>query len=159
MKIAIFWGVVVLGSPLLAACQEARQSAPLPAGPAVVEVRMGEYRFEYDEAIGNGRVLFRVANIGRVRHEMRLFPLTDDIPPIEEQLRSSNRRSIPPFAGISVLEPGAKTTFAADLAPGTRYALLCFVLDTKDTPHALLGMNSEFRAMARSPVSRGNVKT
>lgn len=155
--------VVALASALLlASCQAApeRQAVPLPAGPEVLNVEMTEYRFDYDGAVTAGRVLLRVRNTGRVPHSLTMFPLDEDLPPIDEQMRGSERRSITPFAGIRAQQPGASTTFAVDLAPGVRYALVCFLPDAEGKAHALRGMNSEFRATGtrtgeRAPASTG----
>lgn len=132
---------------VLAACETApRQSAPLPAGPQVVEVEMSEYSFAHNGTIESGRALFRVTNRGRLPHNLSLVPLAEDIPPIDEQLRGGQRRAATPFAGIAALAPNATTTFAADLASGVRYAFICFLEDPDGTSHALRGMSSEFRA-------------
>lgn len=129
---------------LLAGCQTPKRAA-LPPVPGVVEVDMADNRFDYDPAIGSGRVLFRVTNTGTVPHSLSLLPLTDDIPPIDDQLHGTTRRTILPLAAIKARPPGTSTTFAVDLTPGVRYAMVCFVDDADGVPHALKGMNSEFR--------------
>lgn len=151
------WRAVVAGAVTLVACNGAERQAasPLPQGPQVVEVKMSEFRYTYDPEITGGRVLFRVRNSGRLTHSLSLFPLADDIPPIDQQLRGSERRSIAPFAGTRAVDAGAATSFAVDLAPGVRYALACFVTDDQDRVHARLGMNSEFRAAVSSPDGGG----
>lgn len=126
------------------ACQPAERVAP-PSGPEVVEVEMSDFSFRYDEPIASGRVLFRVSNTGKSGHSLSLIPLTDDIPPIDQQLRGSERRAISPLAAIKARPPGTRTTFAAELVPGVRYAMVCFVDDSNGV-HALRGMTSEFRA-------------
>lgn len=105
---------------------------------------MADYRFHYGEAIAAGRVLFRVINTGSADHSLSLLPLTEDIPPIDEQLRGTERRAIVPLAAIKARPPGTATTVAVDLAPGVRYAMVCFVDDAEGS-HALRGMSSEFR--------------
>lgn len=136
-----------LGSVVaLTACQGA-PPLPLPAGPQVVEVAMADFRFDYDPAIAGGRVLFRVANTGKASHSLSLLPLTDDIPPIDQQLRGTTRRAVTPLAAIKARPPGTATTVAVELVPGTRYAMVCFVDDAEGT-HALRGMSSEFRTPA-----------
>lgn len=116
---------------------------------------MTEYRFDYDSTVPAGRVIFKVRNTGRVAHSLSLLPLTDDIPPIDEQLRGSRRLGISPFAGVAARRPGASATFAVDLVPGARYAVVCFLADSDRTLHALRGMASEFRATpARRAVER-----
>lgn len=132
----------------------------LPAGPEVVEVEMQDYRFVYDRPLGSGRALFKVRNVGTVDHDLTLFPLTDDIPPIDEQLRGSERRAVTPQARVKSRPPGTSTTFAADLAPGVRYALVCFVRDGEGQPHFVRGMSSEFRAeSARGRISSSTEPT
>lgn len=127
-----------------AACQPAEQVA-LPAGPQVVQVEMTDFSFRYDQPIAGGRVLFRVANTGRSNHSLSLIPLSDDIPPIDQQLRGAERRAVTPLAAIKARPPRTRTTVAVDLAPGVRYAIVCFVEDAHGI-HALRGMSSEFRA-------------
>ncbi len=107
---------------------------------------MDEYRFVYDDNIPPGRVVFDVTNAGRIPHRLSLLPLTEDFPPIDVQVRGSERRFINPFAGIPPREPGERGTFAVELAPGVRYALVCFLVDDQDNQsHAVKGMTSEFR--------------
>lgn len=84
---------------------------------------MSEYRFDHPTGIPAGRVVFAVTNGGTVAHELRLRPLPEDMPPIEEQLRGSDRRILTSFAGVPSLEPGQSASFAVDLVPGRRYAL------------------------------------
>lgn len=122
--------------------------AGLPPPPHVVEVAMAEYHFSYDPDIPPGRVVFRVRNTGRAVHSLSVLPLTDDVPPIDRQLRGERRLGIRPFADIGPRRPGTGTSFAADLAAGARYALVCFVQDEGGRSHALLGMATEFRTGA-----------
>lgn len=121
---------------------------------------MVDYRFEYDPLPASGRVLFRVTNSGNVNHSLSLLPLTDDIPPIDQQLRGTERRAIVPLAAIKARPPGAATTFAVDLVPGVRYAMVCFVEDGQGY-HALRGMTSEFRTAVsgESPTSTSTSST
>lgn len=129
-----------------AACSGASsRDLPLPAGPAVVDVSMLENRFEYKPTVPSGRVVFRVTNVGREDHRLALLPLPENIPPIDEQLRSPNRTPISPFAGTRPLRPGQRSSIAVDLQPGVRYAFICFLLNQEGQSHAQLGMSSEFR--------------
>lgn len=139
----------------LGSCQSRPQQSapPLPAGPQVVEVDLADYRFDYEPAIAAGPVLFRVTNTGSVAHSLTMLPLAEDIPPIDQQLRGSERRAITPFAGMGPHKPGSSTSFAVQLEPGLRYALVCFVVDDQDNPHFLRGMSSEFRASSVAPVT------
>lgn len=137
---------MVGAGPVGLACSAAGgRNLPLPTGPAVVDVSMLENRFEYNPTVPSGRVVFRVTNVGREDHRLALLPLPDNIPPIDQQLRSPSRMPIPPFAGTRPLRPGQQSSFAVDLRPGVRYALICFLVNQEGQSHAQLGMNSEFR--------------
>lgn len=143
---------VVVGLVALAACgTPPRARAPLPVGPQVVEVEMRDYSFAYDSRVNSGRVLLRVHNHGSVPHNLSIIPLTEDIPPIDEQLRGSERRAINPLARVKSRPPGMGTTLAVDLAPGVRYAFICFVRDPEGRPHFLRGMSTEFRTEGTPP--------
>lgn len=118
-----------------------------PPRPAVIVVKMTEYRFQHPAVLSSGRTVFRVINEGHLKHELVMLKLPDDFPPINVQLHSSVRRPIPTLFFEPARQPGAAGTFAVDLVPG-RYAMLCSVHDPgdpDDITHALKGMNSEFR--------------
>lgn len=135
----VLWLTGVL---LLAACSP-RVNFPARS-PAVLDVTMTDNRFVYDgETLPRGRVVFRLVNEGRSDHEVVLLPLPEEFPPIEEQLRSDERRALETVAGPPAVDPGDNQTFAVDLTPG-RYAMVCFVLDEDGVPHSLKGMASEF---------------
>ncbi len=119
----------------------------LPPPPPEVLVEMEEYRYQYEEPIPSGRVVFRFRNNGEVEHRPVLLPLSDELPPIQEQLRGDTRATAAPFAGIPPRQPGETGAFAVDLVPGLRYALICFARDSQDRPHATQGMAIEFRAI------------
>lgn len=142
---------------LLPSCQDSRRvKAALPARPPVVTVTMDEYHYDYERGIPAGRVVFRFVNTGLLKHRPSLLPLNEEIPPIDQQLRGENRAVVTPFAGVGTTEPGEVSTFAVDLIPGQRYALVCFADDPDGEPHRLQGMNSEFRAgeVIREEMSR-----
>lgn len=122
--------------------------ATLPRSPPVVVVTMREYRFDYERPIPAGRVVFRVPNRGRLLHRLTLLPIAEGLPPIDEQLRDNKASVASPFAGTRPQPSGSSGAFAVDLVANTRYAMLCFVVDRAGEPHALKGMNSEFRAGA-----------
>lgn len=147
------WSVALAGALIVTSCQgsENTPDPPLPAGPQVLLVDMAEYVFRYVPPAAGGRVLVRVENAGRVLHSLSVVPLDEDVPPIDQQLRSTERRPVAPFAGVGIVGPGAKTTFAVDLMPGTRYAFICFVTDAQGQLHALRGMASEFRIGGSGP--------
>lgn len=132
---------------------------------------MREYRFEHLANAPAGRVVFRVRNIGKSEHLLKLLPLAEDVRPIMEQLRGSQRLAVAPFAGVHVkapgavgmfavdlvegrryalIPPGAKGVFAVDLVAGRRYALICSLREADGTSHSREGMALEFRAASRS---------
>lgn len=129
------------------ACSGAlEREQPLFQGAPTVVVGMDEYRFDYDADIPAGRVVFKVVNTGETVHRLTMVPLEEDIPPIDQQLRGTDRRFLARFAGIPNRAPGDSGTFAVDLVPGVRYAMICFVTDADGQTHAVKGMSSEFRA-------------
>lgn len=103
-----------------------------------------EFAFSPLPPVTAGRVVFRVRNMGRLRHELQLFPLTDDIPPIDQQLRGTERRILNPLGGVPGRDPAQTGTFSVELRSGQRYALICFLGDAGKS-HATMGMNAEFR--------------
>lgn len=105
---------------------------------------MREYRFEHAPLAVAGRVVFRLRNAGSSTHELVLVGLSEDFPPIDEQLRSEERQGVDTVVAIHDRPPGNRTTFASDLQAG-RYAFICFVTDPDGVSHALKGMSSEFR--------------
>jgi uncharacterized cupredoxin-like copper-binding protein len=134
--------VVLVG--FLTACAAPSPDARLPPAPPEVEVTMAEYQFGHAAIVPRGRVVFRVRNEGELEHAITLVALTEDMPPIAEQLRGDERRGVPSVARLTDRAPGESGFFAADLAPG-RYGLLCFVLGSDRKSHAVKGMASEFR--------------
>lgn len=138
--------LTLLAAVLAGSCQQtASEQHALPPGPPRVVVTMEDYRYEFDRTVPAGRVVFEFLNVGLVKHRPVLIPLPEDVPPIEEQIRGEDRRVAAPFAGVPTLEPGERGTFAVDLAPDRRYALVCFERDADGTSHARQGMVSEFR--------------
>ena len=146
------WVQVAAAIVLAGACSASSSDSSLAPAPPVVTVTLQEYRLDYDPEIPSGRVVFRLVNAGRIDHRPSLVPLTDDIPPIDQQVRGEQRAVISPFAGVPTREPGEVGMFAVDLEPGQRYAFVCFARDADDNEsHALQGMTSEFRV----PVAEG----
>jgi len=147
--------VAALMTAVGVSCDRQAPPAPLPPPPAVVDITMRDYEFRYDPDIPPGRVVFRVRNAGPSAHEVDLVSLPEDMPPIDEQLRGSERRFVDAVAVMPTHQPGTSGVFAADLRPG-RYALVCFLLDAEGKAHALRGMNSEFHVTgAFPPAARG----
>lgn len=141
---------VLAAAVLSASCQgKARQVAPLPRNPEVVNVVMREYGFDYrggnDRTVRRGRIVFRTRNIGKLEHDLVIVGLPKDLPgTLAEQLRSPNRRAGRTLAHQDPRPPGTGGFFAVDL-PAGRYGLICFVRDPDGENHALKGMAGEFR--------------
>lgn len=131
----------LLGAVACAACSP---PAPLPPAPEVVHLTLDDYAFELSGTPRAGRVVVEVSNDGDLEHEVVLVILPEDVPPILEQLRSEQRRTVPTLAYVPPRSPGERGSFAVDLEPG-RYAFLCFVEDADGTSHALKGMALELR--------------
>ncbi len=149
MRLLPFRMAVAVAGAVVASCSTRPSpgvvDAPLPAPVPMVEIAMRDHAFDYDPDIPAGRVVFRGRNVGQVPHRLTLLPLPDDVPPIDEQLRSPQRRFIEPFAGFADRLPGEVESFAVNLAPGQRYAMICYVVDADGEPHYRKGMSSEFR--------------
>lgn len=137
----------LLATLLATSCRASAAPAPDPPSPVPeLVVTMVDHRFEYDPSIPSGPVLFRVDNVGSVAHDLRLIPLDDDVPAIEEQLRGTQRRVVTPLAAVRPRPPGTDGAFVVDLEPGRRYALICSLITKERQAHSRLGMASEFRA-------------
>ncbi|MGH2773668.1 MAG: hypothetical protein ACRDIU_11115, partial [Actinomycetota bacterium] len=110
----------------------------------VVDVRMTEYRFHFDKTkLKGGRVLFKARNTGRLPHQMVISILPPDLPPILEQLRSSQRRAVSQLASFPPKATGKTAALAIDFEPG-RYSMVCFVRDPDGIQHSVKGMAAEF---------------
>lgn len=145
---------VVAAVTALGGCSSGSAERPVAPKPApVVTVDMLDYRFELDRSVPAGRVVFRIRNRGEVPHHLTMLPLPQDVPPIAEQLRGTQRRVVEPYAGIYERQPGDTGTFAVDLAPGRRYALICSVPDEDGQPHWRKGMATEFRTPGTPPAA------
>ncbi|HVE47435.1 MAG TPA: sialidase family protein [Acidimicrobiales bacterium] len=120
--------------------------ADLPVRPPTVVVAMREQAFSYSRPVPSGRVLFRVPNRGSLVHRLVMVPLADDLPGIGGLIGDDQITVVAPFAAVRPQAPGATGTFAVDLAPGARYAMVCLVRDRDGKTHAQKGMVSEFRA-------------
>lgn len=139
------------GAALLSGCASGPHTAAyLPSGPEVVQVVEQDRSYALDRReIPAGRALFRVENRSMLAHDLSLVALAEDMPPINDQLRSSNRRAVATLARLPSRPSGSSDALAVDLVPG-RYALLCFEKDGTGEPHALLGMAVELRAVSAS---------
>jgi hypothetical protein len=123
----------------------------IPSGTRTVEVRGQEFAFVYDRsAFSTGNVAIDFRNVGRQEHELILVKI-ERPESLQAILQSSGPDDEGPPPGIIDIggvfaEPGERTSmvFTQSLAAG-RYGMLCFIPDpASDTPHAFLGMISEF---------------
>lgn len=141
--------VIVAMVVLFVRCTSRTTEEALPAPPPEIVVDMYEYRYEHQQSIPGGRVVFRFVNHGNEVHRPVLLPLSEEIPPILEQVRGDVRAAAAPFARVPARDPGETGTFAVDLVPGQRYALICFARTADEQSHAILGMASDLRAEAQ----------
>ncbi len=115
---------------------------------------MLDHRFEIGTPVPAGRVVFRFDNGGQTAHNVIMIPLAEDVPPIEVQLRGSERRLVEPFAGVYDRAPGETGSFAVDLVAGQRYAMVCSLPAEDGQPHWMKGMAIEFRTPAGADAPR-----
>ena len=121
--------------------------APLAAEPdAEISIDLVEFAFNISATIPSGTQTVRIVNRGDQDHEaflVRLAPdaIADDF--IAFVLSEGPPPGLP-LGGIQAIASGAGGFFTADFEPGN-YALICFIPDEETgTPHAFLGMVSEF---------------
>ncbi len=122
------------------------------AAPQVVRVVATDYALQAPDSIHAGAAHFVVENRGRVPHEMvfgLLRPgkgLPDMVVAARENVRLrllSERYLVGPPYGAVFAWPGATSParLTVDLRKGQRYALLCTLRDSTESPqHAALGM-------------------
>ncbi len=134
--------MLVIGALVVAATGCGGDPAP-PPGPRYLDVAMSEFRFNVSGALRSGRTVITVRNVGQLQHEFILEELPADFPPFDQQIHSTQRRSLPTLA-LARRDPGGSRTFAVDLKPG-RYAIVCFIHDPDGLTHALKGMDAELR--------------
>lgn len=142
--------LVLFATLLFDGCRDSSSDARLArrpfAGPSVVPVTLSEYRFGIGGSIPAGRVVFTFSNSGREIHHPSLVPLDENIPPIDVQIKGTERRTVDPLASLNDRAPGATGTFAVDLKPGQRYAFICYATASDGIVHGAKGMTFEFRA-------------
>lgn len=127
---------------------EEANEAQIPDGTTAVEVSLVEFAFNYDaSAIADGNIAFAADNIGGAPHEIALVGLDEGVD-LEASLQGIAEGTA---EGIEVLgvggpwEPGESANMVlTEELPSGRYAMVCFVEADDGTPHAFLGMTSEF---------------
>lgn len=131
-------------------------SGPLPAGPSEETVTIYDDELSYDEPVSAGRVVFRIFNAASEPHKLTILPLPEDMPPLAQQLRGSKRVALNAFAGVPPRQPGTWGTFAVNLQPNRRYALVCLMRDEEGESHARRGISAEFRTGGVTSHSAGD---
>jgi hypothetical protein len=120
----------------------------VPEGATTVGVTALDYEFEYDASeITGGNVAFEMSNEGEEDHELVLLKVSEDFD-IDTALESEGEQppeGIEEEAGVTFAAPGESGTLVpeGELARG-RYMMVCFIPTDDGTPHAALGMHSEF---------------
>lgn len=147
-RAAVVLLVVAVGGAVWLLRAGTRHAAALPPAPPVVTVTMHDDGFDVDRPPPAGRVVFRFVNAGTAPHRVELFPLGDNVPPLEQQLRGVTRHAVVPFARTAEQQPGEVGMFAVDLAAGQRYGLLCPLRGPDGRRYALHGLAEEFRTPA-----------
>lgn len=140
--------LLLLVVPVLGSCstEPANSGVALPPPAPQIDVALREYRFDLAPELPVGRVVFRFTNEGGEPHEPALLRLDDDFPVVQDEVRNDESRQLLPYTGIPTQPPGSTGTFAVDLVPGQRYALVCFLSNPQGEGHARLGMTWEARA-------------
>ncbi len=133
---------LLVGVVLAASCGGSAESFPRPV--PTVDVALREYGFDYKADFQSGRTVIRVRNSGTLQHQLVLISIPEELPPLDQQLRGTERQVVPTIVSLRPGDPGTTRTFAVDLDPG-RYGFVCFVEDPDGVQHAHKGMNSEFR--------------
>lgn len=137
---------LVLAASLLAGCSSAHETrAPLPPPAQIINVTITAHHYGYNPTIRSGRTVFVGHNVDRAVHVLILYPIADDVPPVDVQLHGTHRVSIQMVAGMQV-NPGMTDSFALDLVRHQRYFMLDFGRGPDGTVYALHGLDSEFRA-------------
>lgn len=122
-------------------------------GPStsLVDVEAQEFAFNFDaDAASTGDVAFNVSNSGKQTHELVLMSLPAE-GDLLDLLQQDNPEGVVFYGALAPVFSGdtVEMQFTEPLAPG-RYGLVCFLPNTDaslgevGTPHAFLGMASEF---------------
>ena len=133
-----------------------------PAGTKVVGMKLVEYAFVYDKAqMAQGNVALGVRNAGVEEHEVALVRLNTS-KSLDEVLQTAEPDAPPEgieLVGVfAPIVPGQQIdiVLTEPLSAG-RYAFVCFFPAPDGTPHAFLGMRSEFTVDGGiSPPSTGD---
>ena len=130
------------GAPLAGGATRERED-----GATVVDVVATDYAFQLGtDAMAPGRTSLILTNDGREAHYMQVFKLADGAT-MDEVMSSPDGGDglIEGFWDSGVAAPGGadEEALTLDLEPGT-YGIACFIGAADGTPHAFMGMTSEF---------------
>jgi plastocyanin len=130
------------GAPLAGGATRERED-----GATVVDVVATDYAFQLgSDAIAPGRTSLVLTNNGQEAHYIQLFKLAEGA--TVEQVMASQDGGDGLIEGSwdsGVAAPGGddEEALTLDLEPGT-YGIACFIGGADGTPHAFMGMTSEF---------------
>lgn len=136
--------IVVAGAVALAAARPARPARPSPARVLVVTAH--DFAFEAPDSVPAGLTEIREHNAGPSLHHVALYRLEagKTLADFVGALRPD--APFPTWAkalgGPNTPVPGGWSNATVVLTPG-RYAMLCFIGDSANRPHFMLGMEKE----------------
>lgn len=137
------------GHVILAVCL-AILGAGCSSEPSFHEVTVvaKDYAFELPDTLPAGPTLFTFLNRGAVKHEMGIGLLAEGLT-MQEALEAEQRGedAVEESLGFIFADPGqgSPSRLVADLKPGRRYGLVCFLRnDSESKPHVQLGMYDSF---------------
>jgi len=128
--------------------------------PNDVEIVATDYAYQVPSYVHAGRVTFRFANHGKVRHELNISRLKKGVS-MDEFLDSARadktvKDLIEGPVGVLFAAPGGKSSagLSLQLAPGERYAVFCIFKDSAGAkPHYDLGMYSVIDVAKGRPIA------
>jgi uncharacterized cupredoxin-like copper-binding protein len=128
----------------------------IPAGVTVVDVQLDEYEFTYDQTAiaSGGNIAFAIENIGEEAHELVLFRITTDAPFTDLLQSEEEEPEGIEFLAAGEVDPGESSAVVLSEPLGAgRYGIVCFFPSPDGTPHAFLGMVSEFNVGGAGPIT------
>ena len=149
------WVTAADGKPhvmkgMLAMLEVSRSPAAVTREPkADLVLQAREFKLEFTTPPTRGKHLVKFANVGVQDHDVEIVRLAAGQTPAQLlKWAAAGLIGSPPVGtivgGISGVDNPNRGWFPLDLVPG-RYAMFCFVPDTKDNkPHILHGMLTEF---------------
>src|SRR6266496_3673489 len=126
-------------------------ATPAAAEPATdVTIKLTDYDFQLSQPLTAGKHVVRVENSGAQAHEIVIAALSagKTLQDFIAWEAGGEKGPLPTgewLGGVTTLDVGGHSQFAATFAPGS-YLLLCFWPDAKDgKPHIMHGMAKEIR--------------